>query len=364
MKTSVILEQYAGYSPLGTISETLADLFDNTSAIITGSPFGAEISYAPFDDIRKCDPLQLFTSITAGIDFTDIDPSQTICIFGAAKGIVLGIQNAQHDPNWSPDLFIQADRLVQTLKIPCSSLHVVSTACASGASALDCAVEYLHSGFFKHAIVFGFDLLSAFVVSGFTALGALSKSTCKPFDVLRDGLSVGECGALAVLSCRNPFDGDIVIAGCGSSNDANHRTGPSRTGDGLSAAIRLALTRAHMQPSDVGAIKCHGTATPYNDAMEAKALATIFEDSIPPCFGTKGALGHMSGAGSLFEVIIGAQCLGRGIIPPTVGFSTLGVDELVPVASHTQKCEQSSMLCLSAGFGGINTACLLMEYSR
>jgi 3-oxoacyl-[acyl-carrier-protein] synthase I len=210
-------------------------------------------------------------------------------------------------------------------------------------------------------LVFGFDAISRFVATGFNSLAALSPSGARPFDAARDGLTIGEGAAIALLTYREPYRDDIIIAGAGSSNDANHRTGPSRTGDGLFRAARAALHDAALRPADIGGIKCHGTATKYNDAMEAKAIVGLFGEAVPPCFSVKGALGHTSGAGSLVEILIAAECLRRRLVPPTAGFSILGVDEQIPVSASPQRLNANTMLCLSAGFGGINAAVVLTE---
>jgi 3-oxoacyl-(acyl-carrier-protein) synthase len=118
-----------------------------------------------------------------------------------------------------------------------------------------------------------------------------------------------------------------------------------------------------MSPLEIGAVKCHGTATNYNDAMEAKAIVSLFAEEVPPCFSIKGALGHTSGAGSLMELCIAAECLRRRLVPPTCGYSEQGVDEPIPVSASVQPLLQQTMLCLSAGFGGINAAVVIKEHA-
>jgi 3-oxoacyl-[acyl-carrier-protein] synthase-1 len=238
----------------------------------------------------------------------------------------------------------------------------VSNACASGAIGVEIAAELLVSGRFENAVLFGFDSVTRFVATGFHALSALSPLGARPFDARRDGLTLGEGAGIAVVTYREPFRDDIIVAGAGSGNDANHRTGPSRTGDGLLRAARAALHDADMPPTAIGAIKCHGTATNYNDAMEAKAIFSLFNENIPPCFSIKGAIGHTSGAGSLLEICVAAGCLRRRRVPPTFGYSVLGVDEPVPVSASAQQLSQSSILCLSAGFGGINAAVVIRSH--
>ena len=362
---SIVLEQCEIISPLGNISETVADLIDGTSAIVPGPCFNVPVSCAPFQD-ERCRRLNFAASLLRqAIDLKELDALNTVFIFCCAKGDIGALEDRGMDRNQSflPPLPGAQARHVQNMLLPgCPRTITVSNACASGAIGVETAKDLLESGAFTHAVVFGFDSISRFVVTGFSSLGALSPKGARPFDESRDGLTIGEGACVALLTRRAPFTGDVCIDGGGSSNDANHRTGPSRTGDGLLRAARAALIDATIAPSEIGAIKCHGTATAYNDAMEAKALTQLFDNNIPVCCSVKGAIGHTSGAGSLLEIILAAEFLKRHVLPPTAGFSSLGVDENVPVSSEPQAFDQNALLCLSAGFGGINAAVVLREH--
>lgn len=237
----------------------------------------------------------------------------------------------------------------------------MSSACASGAVAIDYAKEQLALGRYTDVIIFAYDTISEFVIKGFNALNALSPEPARPFDKTRNGLTLGDGAAIAHLTYEEPSQGDIVICGSGTSNDANHRTGPSRTGDGLHSAITLALDDAHITPDKIAAVKCHGTATNYNDAMEAKALFSTFGENIPPTLSLKGAIGHTSGAGSLLEICLSTEFIKRRMIPPTIGFSEHGVDEPVKICASSQTIDKTHILCLSAGFGGLNCAVIIKE---
>ena len=211
-------------------------------------------------------------------------------------------------------------------------------------------------------MVFGFDCISRFTTTGFHSLSALSETGARPFDAQRDGLTLGEGAAVTVLSFREPKKGDITVIGGGSSNDANHRTGPSRSGEGLFRAAKEAVSDAGITPGQIGAVKCHGTATDFNDAMEAKALHLLFGEKYPPCVSFKGAIGHLSGVSSLVEIIITAECLKKGTLPSTKGYEKHGVDEPVKISSKTQPIKKPTALCLSAGFGGLNSAIIIREH--
>ena len=361
---SIVLEQCEIISPLGSLSETVADLIDGTSAIVPGPCFDVPVSYAPFQD-ERCRHLDFAASLLQhAVDLKELNPASTVCIFCCAKGDIGALENHCPDRNrfFLPPLPGAQALYVQNMLLPgCPRTITISNACASGAVAVETAKDLLESGAFTHAVVFGFDCISRFVATGFYSLNALSPTKARPFDVSRDGLTLGEGACIALLTRRTPYSGDVCIEGAGSSNDANHRTGPSRTGDGLLRAARAALTDAHIAPREIGAVKCHGTATAYNDAMEAKALDILCDKNIPVCCSVKGAIGHTSGAGSLLEIIVAAEFLKRHALPPTAGFSSLGVEEAVPVSSEPQAFEQNTLLCLSAGFGGINAAVVLRE---
>lgn len=362
---AVVLEEGGVLCGLGSLEETVTDLFDGASAIVPGPCFGVPAAYAPFKDPSWRGLATAAETLAPCIDTSGLDKNTTAFIFCAAKGDISGLEKFC-ESGTPPEAFLpllssQADYAEKLLCVPACRTIVISDACASGATGVEIGREMLVSGRASSVVLFGFDGISRFVATGFHALSALSPAGARPFDAGRDGLTMGDGAGIALLTFREPFADDIVVAGAGSSNDANHRTGPSRTGDGLFRAARAALSDAGMQPCDIGSVKCHGTATNYNDAMEAKAIAGLFGDEIPPCFSVKGALGHTSGAGSLLEICVAAECLRRRLVPPTAGFSLLGVDEPVPVSASCQQLRKNSMLCLSAGFGGINAAVVLRE---
>lgn len=368
-ENSIVLEQYDILSPLGNLSETVADCIDGVGAITPGPCFGTPVSYAPFKDLQFRNMPFAVSALKNAMDLSQLDPLKTVFIFCCAKGDIGSLESHVLKEVSGNRLFAlpgqQADYIKNEVFPNAARTVVISSACASGAIALETAKELLQSGNgFLNAIIFGFDGISRFVTAGFHSLGALSSAAARPFDASRDGLTIGEGACIALLTRRAPFDGDIVVAGAGSSNDANHRTGPSRTGDGLARAARAAMADARVTSAgDIGAIKCHGTATVYNDAMEAKAIESLFGPDIPPCCSLKGAIGHASGAGSLLETLVAAQLLERRALPPTMGFQTLGVEEKIPISSQPQRFEKNTILCLSAGFGGINAAVLLKEHA-
>jgi 3-oxoacyl-[acyl-carrier-protein] synthase-1 len=237
---------------------------------------------------------------------------------------------------------------------------VVSNACISGVLALIVAKRYLEAGAYDHAVVLGADVMSRFVVSGFRSLGALSAGPCRPFDAHRTGINLGEAAAVMVLSTDPSLaTGERVrLRGAGVSNDANHISGPSRTGQELAQAIGQALQTSNLTPNDIDAVYAHGTATVYNDEMEAKAFDLAGLAALP-VNSLKGYYGHTLGAAGVLETIVAAQSLHHGEMLPTRGFETLGVSRPLNVSAHVQKLSGNRILKTASGFGGCNAALVL-----
>ena len=237
---------------------------------------------------------------------------------------------------------------------------VISNACISGVSALIVARELLLSGKYKHAIVVGCDILSRFITSGFESFKSISPNPCKPYDAERDGLSLGEaCGAVLLTTQESlasiPF---VCLAGGAITNDANHISGPSRTGDGLSQAINRALEYAGISASSVGFVNAHGTATAYNDEMESKAM-NLSGLGETPLNSLKGYIGHTLGASGIVETIACLHQLRQKEAFGTLGFSSLGTPLSLKVSASPQKFDFPVCVKTASGFGGCNAAIVL-----
>jgi 3-oxoacyl-[acyl-carrier-protein] synthase-1 len=237
---------------------------------------------------------------------------------------------------------------------------VVSNACISGVLALIVAKRYLESGTYDHAVVLGADVLSRFVVSGFRSLHALSAAPCRPFDAHRTGINLGEAAAVMVLTTDPGLAKGkrIRLRGAGVSNDANHISGPSRTGQELAQAIGQALQASTLTPGDIDAVYAHGTATVYNDEMEAKAFDLAGLAAVP-VNSLKGYYGHTLGAAGVLETIVAAQSLHHGEMLPTRGFETLGVSRPLNLSATLQNLSGKRILKTASGFGGCNAALVI-----
>ena len=235
---------------------------------------------------------------------------------------------------------------------------IVSNACISGVLAIILGKRLLETNQYDTIIVSGVDILTQFVVSGFQSFKAISNEVAKPYDAKRDGISLGEGCGTVVLSNTTPTTNNqqlITVSGGASSNDANHISGPSRTGDGLFIAIDKTLKESNIKASDVSYISGHGTATLYNDDMESLAI-TDAELANVPMNSLKSYFGHTLGAAGLIESIIGIHSMRANTLIGTYNFSELGVTKPINIIKNTTAAEINNCLKTAAGFGGCNAA--------
>jgi 3-oxoacyl-[acyl-carrier-protein] synthase II len=242
----------------------------------------------------------------------------------------------------------------------------ISAACASSAIAVAKGAALIATGRAECVLVCCMDLVTEFVFSGFSALGALSPKPCMPFDRERSGLTLGEGAASLLLmkADRARKDGWPhlgTVLGWGVANDAFHVTAPAPDGRGLLAAMGQALKRACLKPEAVSAVCAHGTGTVYNDQMELTAFDRLFGDRRLPLYSIKGAIGHTMGAAGGIEVALGLKSLYEGIVPPTVGFSNGEVSTAGKVSSQVETMSGEYLLSTNSGFGGINAALILAK---
>ncbi|NIG57193.1 beta-ketoacyl synthase N-terminal-like domain-containing protein [Chitinophaga sp. Cy-1792] len=232
---------------------------------------------------------------------------------------------------------------------------VVSSACISGLVAIITAKRLMSAGVYDQVIVTGADVFTRFVLSGFQSFQAVSALPCKPFDANRTGVTLGEGAATVILTKDPALARDIVLGNGAVSNDANHISGPSRTGEELAAAMKLALAGSGLEAGEIAFVSAHGTATPYNDEMEAKALhhAGLAER---PVNSLKGYYGHTLGAAGLIEAVISMEALKKGVVLPTKNFETSGVTMPVHISNAIAHTDARHLLKTVSGFGGCNAA--------
>ncbi len=247
---------------------------------------------------------------------------------------------------------------------------VVSTACSSSAKVFGNAARLIEAGLIDAAVVGGVDSLCLTTLYGFNSLELLSAQICRPWDAARDGLSIGEAAAFALVERASDAANDAAndaasntaserpqgwLLGVGESNDGHHMSTPHPEGAGAIAAMRAALLDAALQPADIGYINLHGTATPSNDAAEDSAVGSVFGHATP-CSSTKGATGHTLGAAGAVEAVISLLALRHGLLP--AGLNTTEPDPALRLdyLRANRHAPLRAVLSNSFGFGGSNAS--------
>ena len=240
----------------------------------------------------------------------------------------------------------------------------VSTACASGATALGVGADLLREGEADAVVAGGYDVLCRFVMRGFDALRSLTRDVIRPFDRRRSGLLLGE-GAALVLLVREPDAGRErlgALLGYGSASDASHIAAPDPTGQGLERAIRAALAQADVSPAEIDFVSAHGTGTPKNDPVETMALERALGPRARgiPVNSIKPGMGHTMGAAATLEAIMCLLASRHGLIPPTLHLEEPDSRcELDHVLGRARVSRPRISLSTSLGFGGCNAALVL-----
>ena len=237
---------------------------------------------------------------------------------------------------------------------------VISSACSSSAKVFASARRAIEAGLVDAAVVGGVDSLCLTTLYGFHSLQLVSHAPCRPFDAARDGLSIGEAAAFALIERPGeslPAEA-VLLLGTGESSDAWHMSAPPPEGRGAAAAMRQALVAARAAPGDIEYINFHGTGTPSNDAAEAQAVASVLGVATPGS-STKGATGHTLGAAGGLEAVICALALRHGLMPG--GVNTTAVDPALKVSylRESRGASLGKVMSNSFGFGGSNCSLVL-----
>jgi 3-oxoacyl-[acyl-carrier-protein] synthase II len=243
---------------------------------------------------------------------------------------------------------------------PC---QIIANACASGTNAVGHAFNCVRSGRHQRVLTGGYDAISELVFVGFDSLQASTPDLCRPFDSERTGMVLGEGAAVLTLENMEAARerGATILAeiiGYGISTDNFHLTQPNPSGSGARLAMEAALRSAGISPSEIDYINAHGTATPFNDAAEGKAIAELFNGV--PVSSTKGMMGHSLGAAGAIEAVISILALQHQLLPPNINFrqGDAGLD-LNIVANSARTGTVRTVLSNSFGFGGTNASVIV-----
>lgn len=353
---------------LGNKSETLSAMQKGES----GLGYSNEASmYIGYSDVKEHANFTRFESLlieqlhsVVADSKIDLSDSDTQLIISSTKGNISHL--ASDCENVTDRAFIDVSAQVIADYFNCHNKPmVISNACISGVSAFVVARWMLTTGKCRHAVVAGCDALCEFITSGFASFKSIGSTPCKPYDANRDGLTLGEAAGAILLTTDSAYaDGSgIRLAGGAISNDANHISGPSRTGDGLFYAINNAMNEAGVNSDDIGFVNTHGTATRYNDEMESKAVAWAELDG-KPLNSLKGYIGHTLGASGVVEAIVCVEELKQGYIFGTKGFVESDTPHKLLLSSDIQHIEKRCCVKTASGFGGCNAAIVFDTQQR
>ncbi len=282
----------------------------------------------------------------------EIDPKETLFILSTTKG---NIEWLGEVPDNRILLSTSAGIISKELRIPHTPI-VISHACVSGVVALTYALRVLQAGRYRNVIVTGADRFTRFVLSGFQSFQAVADEPCKPFDANRKGINLGEAAASIILSTDDKLPIAQLLSGA-TSNDANHISGPSRTGEELALAISKAMNEAGVDASQISMVSAHGTATLYNDEMEAKAF-NLCGLQHTPLHSFKGYTGHTLGAAGVLESAMIVESLRYQQLIPSAGYETHGVSAPLNVTTQLTPSPINYVLKTASGFGGANAAAI------
>lgn len=373
MRAPIHLASFGCLTALGDLSSSFLSLCAGESAIHSGAE---RPDWAPADmpvarvsmDVSPYSRHRTFGLAIAMLDHArqsgmSIDPDGLAIVFAnTTSGMLLGeTAISQHLAGARPD--VPEDYLWNHLAHrPAEAVGdwlgatgprvVVSTACTSGTVAFGVASALIRAGRCKRALVVGADALCRTTLHGFRSLGAYTRTTCRPFDVSRDGMAIGEAAAFALLELGH---GDLELIGCATRTDAFHLTAPEPTGKGLIRAVLAAIAPHGLDRGAIDHLNAHATGTPTNDGVEALAIAEAAPNASVSA--VKGAFGHTLGAAGVVEAVILAESMRRGIVPPAVGCvqPILGV----AVSDQPRQVAQRVGVSVNLAFGGHNAALAL-----
>lgn len=377
MKKEIYITDYNCVTPLGfDVSSNWNALLEGKSGVALHKITESQAAfYASMIDTEKLD--EAFGSRFTEIHFTRLEKmfllsleplikrhpvsEETAFILSTTKGNISLLKNQSELPE-GVYLSKLAQKIADYFGFTTKPV-VVSNACVSGVMAIAAAKNMILTGKYKDAFVIAGDELSEFVISGFNSFQAIGDGPCKPYDKNRNGINIGEAAAAVYITSSLSGNEKLRFKVLGDSavNDANHISGPSRTGDGLYASIRNAMAEAGVIPEQIGFISAHGTATLYNDEMESIAFSRMNLQHIP-LNSMKGYYGHCLGASGLLESIISMESALHGTLIPSKNFVEMGVSEPLNIIKENRQAEIKYILKTASGFGGCNAAIVLEKY--
>lgn len=374
MNKNVYITETNCITPLGfDVESNWSAMLDGQTGIqsfqndlLPGIPFNASVintnkinaSFEKFEQNTNFTRLEkmIILALQPMISKHTITP-KTVFILSTTKGNITALEN-ENNTIQSAQLSHLAKKIAHYFDFSSEPI-VVSNACVSGILAVAVAKRMIQTGLYDDAFIVAGDEVSEFVLSGFNSFQAMSESPCKPYDKDRNGVSLGEAtAAVYVTSDESKVNSKSVkVIGDGSINDANHISGPSRTGEGLFRSIQSAMQEAQISANKIDYISAHGTATMYNDEMEAIAFNRLHLENVS-VNSLKGFFGHTLGASGLLETVLAIESANRNQLMTSKGFDELGVTQSINIITENKEKQVTCFLKTASGFGGCNTAVL------
>lgn len=350
MNKSVYIQYLSLVTPLGNTVEQHLEAFKNGVSGIR------MVEKAGFQDSPL--PLAKRTEITSGrYDKLLREALESVQLTVTGRTAVV-VSSTKGNLDLLPGDTFSSTRTIIREFLPDAPVIIVSNACISGVIAINTAADYLLADTYDQVLVIGIDAISEFVSYGFQSLFALSSEACKPFDKSRNGTTLGEGCGIVLVSKEKLRDYAVLYRGGSSSNDANHISGPSRTGEGLVRSIEKTFKRSGLTASDIDFISAHGTATVFNDEMESIAFGRTQLDQTP-LNSMKGYFGHTLGAAGILETIMSIVSMEHSLLFPNIGFSETGTSVPLNIIQTLESKKLKTVLKTASGFGGGNASLIL-----
>ncbi len=360
---------------VSTISKGISGLEKYDDASLLPEPFCASMissekirnEFSKIADASKFTKLEqmLILSLKKVIDTSNIPLNESVgLLISTTKGNIDVLEKNSNFPE-SRAYLSELGKTIQNFFNFKNEAIVISNACVSGVLAISVAKRFISEGKYDHVFISSGDLVTKFILSGFNSFQALSAEPCKPYDKDRIGINLGEVAAsVLVTSTKENLPKEAVeILGDATCNDANHISGPSRTGEGLFRSVKAALKEANLKENEIDYISAHGTATPFNDEMEAIAFSRLGMEKVP-INSLKGFFGHTLGASGLLETIVAMHSIERNILFSSKGFSELGVSKKMNIIQTNTPQILNTFLKTASGFGGCNTAVIFKTTTK
>ena len=347
-------------TPLGsTIDSHLAALSQGSSGVSIVAKSGFNKEDWPLGKIVDLQTDNRYTSLL-NILCDRLIEEHGSTLFSSEKTLII-VSTTKADIQKLPDDTFSSTRDIISTKLkPKHAPIIISNACVSGVLAVNTAADYLSTDKYDTVVVIGIDALSDFIVYGFQSLFALSNIPSQPFDKNRKGICIGEAAGALIVSKEKLSSAQFTVNYLGGSatNDANHISGPSRTGEGLFRSVKATLDKSNVSASEIDFVSAHGTGTLYNDEMESIAFDRLGMTHIP-LNSWKGYFGHTLGAAGIIEIIASMISMENNLLFKSIGFEETGTSCPLNVITEKTSKAVNTVLKTASGFGGGNASLIL-----